>query len=189
MIKTVRKTTVIDITPSWWGSWDARSWARNAKALCAGLESIAMEQGPIHELTSCFVDVLFGLHHVAVTVVVLTEILDEEIELRRRALIDHFAKFDPFMPDFEQARKWLAEEESRRAGVPLPTVGKDDVMCGTAQFHPDGSVTLLNSHGAVSVGTRAPCTAGHAPNIECDLCRGECLGRGELPPDAVELPC
>lgn len=57
-----------------------------------------------------------------------------------------------------------------------------------AMFHADFTATLLESEGAVSIGTRAPCAGGHGPGVECDLCRGECLGRGEHPPDAVALP-
>ena len=41
---------------------------------------------------------------------------------------------------------------------------------------------------AVGIGVRDPCAAGHAMNVECDICRGECLGGMEYPPDAVELP-
>lgn len=57
-----------------------------------------------------------------------------------------------------------------------------------AQFNGDGSATLLDSHGPVEIGTRGPCAAGHPAGVECDLCRGECLGEPEYPPGAVQLP-
>jgi hypothetical protein len=62
------------------------------------------------------------------------------------------------------------------------------VAWGVVQFNADGSATMLESHGAVEIGTRESCASGHGPGVECDLCRGECLGGGVHPPDAVELP-
>jgi len=52
----------------------------------------------------------------------------------------------------------------------------------------DGHARILKSEGQVEIGTRQSCAAGHGPTVDCDLCRGECLGGGEHPPDAMELP-
>lgn len=62
------------------------------------------------------------------------------------------------------------------------------IASATAQFHANGSITLLDSHGPVEIGTRAGCKVEHGPREECDLCRGECLGAGEHPPAARYLP-
>ena len=57
-----------------------------------------------------------------------------------------------------------------------------------AEFFEDDTARILESSGAVEVGHRAPCAAGHPATEECDLCRGVCLSGGEHPPDAVALP-
>ena len=92
-----RKTTVIDITPSWWTvHHDAPSWTFVVMLLGQTLRQQASEQERAREIIGLFADLHISLRHVAATMEVPESWTDADLEARRLALVKSLDAVDPF---------------------------------------------------------------------------------------------